>query len=388
MKSRRRLKRVALAFPSGITFVERILMGVLEYARKQGGWSFVRVPERLEPSLNWLRDCESDGALIIITNDEAAKVARSLVMPVVNLTAYIEVPDLPTVMVDQEETARMAARHLLDRRFTRFGYYGTSDMWYSRLRRASFVKTVESAGGDCRILEVPGTLQNRENWRRRQERLESWLRTLRPPVGIMASTDLRACMAADACTRLGLRIPEDVALIGVDNDPVCEFHDPPLSSISRNNAQVGLSAAMLLDRLMRGGSPPANPILIAPDRVVSRDSTETFAIEDTRVAKAVAYIQKNVSRPFGVEELLDVAAMPRRTFEQHFLKEVGMTAYTFICRCRVDHACHLLGGPAKRSLTEIASLSGFSDLRRFRLVFRRLMGKTPAAYHRQTITAS
>lgn len=364
------------------------MIGVLDFARKQGGWSFFRSPERTDPSLNWLRDCEADGALIVISTEEAAKTARSLPMPVVNLNAYLEVPGLPTVMVDQKEIGRMAARHLLERRFSRFGFYGTSDMWYSRLRRASFVETIEESGGKCRILEVTSALQSREKWKKRQERLERWLLTLQPPVGIMASTDLRACMAADACAQLGLRIPEDVALIGVDNDPVCEFNDPPLSSVSRNHSEVGLCAAALLDRLMRGGSPPAHPILIAPDRVICRHSTETFAIEDARIARAVAYIQRNVHRPFGVEELLDVASMPRRTFEQHFLKRVGLTAYAFINRCRVEHATHLLAGPQKRSLTEIASLSGFSDLRRFRLVFRRLMGISPALYRRQNMTAS
>jgi LacI family transcriptional regulator len=384
MKSKKKkLKRVAFAFPSGITFVERILKGVLEYARKQGGWSFVRIPERLDPSLGWLRGWESDGALIVITNEEAAKIARSLPMPVVNLTAYLKVPDLPTVMVDQQETGRMAARHLLERRFQRFGYYGTSDMWYSQLRRASFVETIEAAGGQCRVLEVPSALQSKEKWRRGQERLERWLRTLQPPVGIMASTDLRACMAADACARLGLRIPEDVALMGVDNDPVCEFNDPPLSSVSRNDSEVGLRAAELLDRLMRGGAPPSEPILVPPDQVICRHSTDTFAIEDARIARAVAYIQKNVHRPFGVEELLDVAGMPRRTFEQHFYKRVGITAYAFINRSRVEHSSHLLIGPQKLSLTDIASRSGFSDLRRFRLVFRRLMGIPPALYKRQ-----
>lgn len=388
MKSRKKLKRIAFAFPSGITFVERILKGVLEYARKQGGWTFVRIPERLDPSLGWLRGSESDGALIIITNEEAAKTARSLPMPVVNLTAYIEVADLPTVMVDQKETARMAARHLLERRFSRFGYYGTSDMWYSQLRRASFVETIEAAGGECRVLEVPSALQSREKWKRGQDKLERWLRTLQPPVGIMASTDLRASIAADACAQVGLRVPEDVAIIGVDNDPICEFNDPPLSSVSRNDSQVGLCAAALLDRLVRGGAPPTQPILIPPDGIVSRHSTETFAIEDARIAKAVSYIQQNVHRAFGVEELLDVVSMPRRTFEQHFNKRVGVTAYAFINRCRVEHASHLLSGHTKRSLTEIASLCGFSDLRRFRLVFRRLKGISPATYQRENTPAS
>jgi LacI family transcriptional regulator len=308
-------------------------------------------------------------------------------MPVVNLSAYMEVPDLPTVMVDQRETGKIAARHLLQRNFAGFAYYGTSDMWYSQVRRESFAQTIEAAGGQCQVLEVPISAPHREIWKQ-QERLEEWLRALPKPAGIMASTDLRACLAADTCARLGLRIPEDIALVGVDNDPVSEFHDPPISSVSRNDAAVGSRAAALMDELLGGGASPQGPILIPPDAVIIRRSSETLATDDARIAKAVAYIHGNVHRPFGVEELLEVAGMPRRTFEQHFLKRVGIAPYAFINRCRVERASRLLTGQRTISLTEIASMSGFSDLRRFRLAFERLMGVSPASYQRQQIEAA
>lgn len=387
MKSRKKNRRIALALPSGISFIERILKGILEYSHTRGDWTFIRLPERLDPSLEWLRNCESDGAFIMVSTEEAARVARSLQMPVVNLTAHLQVPDLPTVMVDHQEAGRLAARHLIERSFSRFAYYGTSDLWYSQVRRAGFLETIKAHGGECAILEVPSALQLRERWDERQDKLKEWLQTLRLPVGIMASTDLRACMAAEACAQAGLRIPNDVALIGVDNDPASELHDPPLSSVSRNDGEVGLRAATLLDHLMGGGSPPPGPILIPPDAIICRRSTETLAIDDARIAKAVAYIYKNVHRPFGVEELLHAVSMPRRTFEQHFLKRVGMTPYLFINKCRVERAILLMAGQQKRSLTEIASLCGFSDLHRFRLVFRRLTGIPPAAYRSSDLMA-
>jgi LacI family transcriptional regulator len=380
MKSQKKTRRIALALPSGVSFIERILKGILEYCRTRGDWTFIRLPERLDPSLEWLRSCKSDGAFIMVSTEEAAKVARSLPMPVVNLTAHLQVPDLPTVMVDHQEAGRLAARHLIERSFSRFAYYGTSDLWYSRERRAGFLETIKAHGGECATLEVPSSWQAREKWVERQDELKEWLESLRGPVGIMASTDLRACMAADACTQIGLRIPDDVALIGVDNDPASELHEPPLSSVSRSDAAVGLCAATLLDRLMAGGSPPDGPVLIPPDAIICRRSTETLAIDDSRISKAVAYIYKNVHRPFGVEELLNVASMPRRTFEQHFLKMVGMTPYLFINKCRVERAILLMAAPNKRSLTEIACICGFSDLHRFRLVFSRLTGIPPAAY--------
>jgi LacI family transcriptional regulator len=380
MKPIKNTKRIALALPPGITFFERILKGILEYTRKRGKWSFIRLRERLDPSLDWLRGCECDGAFIIASTEEAAKTARSLPMPVVNLAAHLQVPGLPTVMVDHQEIGKLAARHLVERSYSRFAYYGTSDLWYSRVRRTGFVDAIQAFGGECAIMEVPSTLQSREKWNEREDKLKKWLQTLRPPVGMMASTDVRAGMVADACLQAGLRIPEDVALIGVDNDPVSEFHDPPLSSVSRNDAEVGLRAATLLDHLMGGGSPPTAPILIPPDAIICRRSTEVLAIDDARIAKIVAFIYKNVHRQFGVKELLRVASMSRRSFEHHFRKKVGMSPYLFISKCRVERATFMMAATPRRSLTEIATLCGFSDLHQFRRAFRRLMGMLPTVY--------
>jgi LacI family transcriptional regulator len=383
MKSRKHLKLVACAFPAGINFVERLLAGVHDYARKKGNWTFVRLPERVDPSIDWLRDCACEGALIVVHNREAVNFARSLHMPVVNLTAYMKMPEIPTVMVDQEAIGRMAAQHLIERHFSRFAYYGTSDIWYSQLRREAFVETVAAAGGTCDVLEIPSGMEAIGRRARDFEKLDRWLKSLKLPVGIMASMDLRACMITDACHRLGLRVPQDVAVVGVDNGPAAEFNDPPISSVSRNDTQVGWQAASLLDHLMRGGARPHGPVLIHPDQIIARHSTDTFAIEDPRIARAIAYVQKHVHRPFGVEQLIEVANMPRRTFEEHFVRAAGITAYAFINRCRVDHASRLLQQKPKASLTEIAALSGFRDLRRFRIVFRQFTGQSPAASRRK-----
>ncbi|MFA6563441.1 MAG: DNA-binding transcriptional regulator [Verrucomicrobiia bacterium] len=379
----RNIKRIGLAFPLGIAFMERLLQGILDYAREHGGWVFTRMPERLNPSIDWLAHWQGDGAFVVITTAADTKIARTLRMPVVNLTAHLGETGAPTVMVDHEATGRLAAAHLLERRFHRFGYYGTRGMHYSKLRRTGFAAAIGKAGGQCSVLEVSAAVTARRRWSRQEEELEQWLQTLQPPVGIMASTDLRASMVVDACAQLGLRVPEDVAVIGVDNDPVvCEFSHPPLSSVSRNDGEVGRRAAALLDRLMRGSSPPKQPILIAPDGVVARCSTETLAIENTHVAAAVQHIREHLHEPFGVERILGLSSVSRRRVEHRFRQSLGCTPYAFITRLRVERAKQLLAESEKRSLSEIATACGFSELRRFRLVFQRLTGTTPAHYRK------
>ncbi|MBI5384838.1 MAG: DNA-binding transcriptional regulator [Verrucomicrobia bacterium] len=376
--------RIALAFPLGLAFIERLQQGILDYAQQRGGWTLTRVPEMLSPSIGWLRHWPGDGAIVLVTTRADARIARALRIPAVNLAGHLADASVPTVMVDHLATGKLAAQHFLERRFQRFGFYGTRGKWYSEQRREGFAAVVQQAGGQCSDLETLDITGHRFRWTNQQEELERWLRTLQPPVGILASTDLRAGMVLDACARLGLRVPEDVAVMGVDNDPVaCEFCHPALTSVSRNDREVGYQAAALLDRLMRGGRPPEQPVLIAPDGVVRRRSTETLAIEDPHVAAAVRHIRDNLHEQFGVERIAGRTPLSRRRLEHRFKKTLGSTPYALINELRVERARQLLAQPEKRSLTQVAAECGFTELRRLRLVFLRLTGLTPAKYRQQ-----
>jgi LacI family transcriptional regulator len=170
------------------------------------------------------------------------------------------------------------------------------------------------------VLEVEPLEQRTLHWVDQQEELEDWLATLEPPVGVMASTDLRAGMVLDACQRLSLRVPEDVAVIGVDNDPVaCEFRAPRLSSVSRNDYEVGFRAAEFLHRLIQGEPMEKPVILVPPDGVVSRRSTEVLAVEDPLIAGIVQSIASRLHEPFGVDGLLSGRNLSRRRIEQRFI---------------------------------------------------------------------
>jgi LacI family transcriptional regulator len=345
-------KRVALAFPMGLAFIERLQQGILEYARQHGGWSLLRQPEMLSPAIGWLKHWSGHGAFVLVTSPADARLA-------------------------------LAAQHLIERRFRRCGFYGTRGKWYSDQRRAGFLDAVEAAGATCSVLEVDDLSHGSHRWIDQQRDLEGWLRRLQPPVGIMAATDLRASMVLEACVHLGLRVPEEMALIGVDNDPVaCEFCHPPLSSVRRNDREVGAQAAALLDRLMRGGRAPDAPLLAPPDGVAARASTNTLAIEDDSVAAAVREVQAHLDEPFGVERLVGPSGLSRRRLERRFRLALGRSPYAFINEQRVARARQLLAAAEKRTLSQIALLCGFRELRRFRLVFARLTGLGPNDYRR------
>jgi LacI family transcriptional regulator len=383
---RKRVKHIALALPLDIAFVERLLPGILDFARDQGGWVFTRIPERLTSSFEWLRNWEGDGAFVLISNKTDVKVAQSLPMPIVNVGGYVKDVRVPTVTLDQQMVGRLAAEHLLARRFHRFGYYGVRDLWYSEQRRIGFETALLEAGYKCSSIESTNLIRSLWDWRRVGGQLARWLRSLQPPVGIMASWDLRAQMLSEACTMIGLRVPEDVAIVGVDNDPIaCEFCIPQLTSVSRNDREVGWQAANLLSQLLEGKRSLKLPILIPPDRVVARRSTETLVIEDAEVARIVQQVRDHLNEVFGVERILRLSQLSRRQLEQRFRRSVGSSPYAFLNELRVERAKLLLAQPHKRALTTVASECGFSELRRFRMVFRRITKLSPSEYRRNCV---
>jgi LacI family transcriptional regulator len=197
-------------------------------------------------------------------------------------------------------------------------------------------------------------------------------------------------MVLDACATLGWKVPGDVAVVGVDDDPtVAPFAVPPLSSVARNDRRLGRSAAELLDRLIERQTRPPTPLLaIPPEGVTARRSTDTLAVDDPEVAAMVAHVRDHIGEPFGVERLLALSRLSRRRLELRFRRAAGCSPYALINRMRVDHARRLLADPVRRTLTSVAAACGFGGLRRFRIVFRRLAGVSPAALRRAARTGA
>lgn len=379
----RRERRVALSFPVGNPVLERVVGGILEFARGRGRWLVSRVPERLDLSVEWLRHWDGDGALVVLTNRRQAALARRLRMPVVNLGGYLEHPGVATVAADDLVIGRIAAEHLLERRFIRFGYFGPRGVWYSERRHEGFRGRAVEGGGRVEALWAAGPFESPRGWVDEREELVRWLGRLRPPVGILAGNDQRALMVLEACARAGHRVPEDVAVVGVDNDLVaCEFSSPGLTSVDRDDRAHGMRAAEVLDRLMSGRGVGRGAILVAPRGVVGRASTDSVAIEDPDVALAVARAREQIGERYGVERMLDWTGLSRRALEMRFRSALGCAPYEFLNRLRVDRAKQLLSGPDRLTLQAVASACGFGEARRMREVFRRVAGMGPLEFRR------
>ncbi|HPA18827.1 MAG TPA: substrate-binding domain-containing protein [Verrucomicrobiae bacterium] len=380
-------RQVAVAFRGGGPHLARLLHGISDYAQQHGCWTLSFSPESLFVPLRNLRGWHGDGVLALLPNDAEVRAAKALRLPVVNLSGALATTGLPRVVADYRMIGCLAAEHLLERGFQRFGFYGLEDRWHSCERRDGFIGRLRKEGLGCSVLEVPSGFTTPRPWRFWVKPLQSWLPKLKPPVGILAVHDPRAALLVEACFALGLRVPDDVAVVGIDNDPLaCEFARVPLTSVSRNDRRVGFEAAALLDRLMDGHPAPGHDVFIPPDGVVRRHSTDTLAIEDPEVKRLVRFVEENVNMPFGVERLEGMVSFSRRSLEQRFRACLRTTPYDYILRARVRRAEDLLISDDYRSLGHVAQSCGFADTRRFRLVFQQVTGTTPTKYRRHRLT--
>jgi len=236
------------------------------------------------------------------------------------------------------------------------------------------------------VLQSPPSTDPKASWTQRTASLVRWLKTLRPPVGVLAVHDYRARVLIDACLSLDLRVPHDVAVLGVDNDTtVCEFCQPTLSSISRGPWQVGYQAAQLLERLMAGRPAPAGDLLVPPEGVVARRSTETVVVENPHVREAIQFMHDHLGESFTVEQFVHQAAVSRRLLEKRFRQCLDCTPREYLCRLRIERAKQLLGEAERMRIPVLARACGFSDAKRFRLAFGRLVGMPPMRYRRSVL---
>ena len=381
-------RHVALAYPLAVPHMTTFVHGVMDYARQHGGWSLTTSPPSLIGAgeeiltLDNLRGWPGHGVFCVILNQADIRAARRLGIPVVNNGSTLPDPaGVPRVRPDHYAMGRLAAEHLLERGLRRLAYYGLKGFWFSELRCRGFVECAQRAGAVCDVLEEPRKLGPGANWEKRTRLLDRWLRQLQPPVGLLAVQDYRARAVMEECSRLGLRIPHDVAVIGMENDPtLCEFCRPTLSSVSRNAWQLGFESAAMLDRLMDGLPPSNDDVVVPPDGVVARQSTDTIAVEDPRLAAAVHFIHDHLGEPFGVDRVVEASSISRRQLETRFQRLLGSTPHDYLCQRRIERAKELLAVPGRIKLHNVVKACGFSSVERMRLVFKRLTGTTPLEY--------
>lgn len=369
---------------TSLVYGRQLLHGIIRYLREHEPWSvFFELRELGAAPPAWLKDWHGDGIICRPTSPALAELFRKKKIPVVNLNDVHDDLGLPLLESDHHALGKLAADHLLERGFRQFGFCGFSGHAWSRKRHEGFRAAIEEAGHACAEYASPWGGPRAHPWEEEQEQIGDWLQALPRPLGVLACNDMRGQHVLDACQRIKLGVPEEVAVIGVDDDVLlCELCDPPLSSVVPNAERVGYEAAALLERLMHGGKPGQPVTLIPPLGVTVRQSTDVLAIDDAPIAAAVRFIREHACEGISVKQVLDHVPLSRTILEKRFRKYLGRSPQAEIRGVQIKRVRELLAETDLR-LERIAELAGYEHPEYMSVVFKRETGLTPGQYRRQ-----
>jgi LacI family transcriptional regulator len=373
----RRRRAVALLIETSNAYARGLLEGVTDWLRQHAPWSLY-LPElgRGDTPPEWLSRWKGDGILARIETKEIARAVARTGLPVVDLSAARHLKRAPWVETDDAAIAALALQHLLDRGFKRVGWCGDPRFAWSRNRRAHFERLARTAGVPLSPYETegPGALG------REHRRLVDWVKRLPRPLGVFCCYDIQAQRLLDACRDLDVAVPEEVAVLGVDNDLLlCALTSPPLSSVIPNPRRTGHEAAGLLDRMMSGAKVPPRAHLVPPLGIQARQSTDVLAMEDREVAAALRFIREHACDGATVSDILRAVPLSRRVLEARYKKATGRTPHEDLLRFRLERVKQLLAETG-HSLERISSLAGFNHPEYMSVAFKRETGRTPGAY--------
>jgi len=388
-----RPRKVIVVVEASTAYGRGILRGIAKYCHLHGPWMIEMDPwEIYNKELPRMVDWQGEGIIARVSSEKVAERILDSGLPAVTLasdsTKRLTAISkdrwavIPQVISNSHAIGIMAAEHLLDRGFRHFAFCGIPYCSWSQKRKESFANRIRQAGYDCHIYPEPRLRRDRL-WAREQHTLADWLTHLPQPVGVLACNDERARYVVATARIAGLLIPEQVAIIGVDNDDLlCDLSSPPLSSIAMNTERAGYEAAALLDRLMAGEPMAGQQILVDPVGIVSRQSTNILAIGDQQVADAIRFIRENAKEPIRVDDVVAAVSASRRLLERRFRKVLKRSILKEIQRVRTEMARDLLLR-TDMPVARIAREAGFSNATHLGIIFKRTTGMTPLAYRKK-----
>ncbi len=369
-------------FSSG--YSRSLLKGIVRYAKKMDNWLFYRMPlyycmlygEKwvIDWAKKWKADAiiaQLDGVNINILNDLGIPI---IVQNYKERNAYVS-----NFTGDYLNTGVMAARFFLSRGYKYFAFYGFNDTVWSRERLVGYQVEIEKHGYKLQILSV----HDKEHKDGDPTVLSEWLKSLPKPIALFACDDFYALQVSEACNMSNIKIPDDIAILGVDNDELlCNISNPPLSSIALDVENGGYRAGELLNKLITKEIVEPFNIVVDPLFIVHRCSTDKYVVSNKYIHAVMEYIEQNYSDSLSVLDLVNIVPLSRRVLERLFKEETAMTLHQYIQNCRIEHFTHLLLS-TDSSLSEIAIQVGFDDCKNLSRVFRKYKNVSPAEYRRK-----
>ncbi len=383
-----RTRKVVLHIETGRQWGRELLKGIASYARIKGNWDS-RIPDfYVRPgNRDWKHELElykNWGVQGIITREEKQLdvIIKSSIPTVVVSDSY-PVEGIPRVISDYAATGKMAAEYFLNQGFTKFAFCGFNKDYWSLERMKGFQEHLAQRGFSVNIYEGRGS-KSYYFWEKEIDHMTSWVRSLPTPVGLMVCCDLRGQHVAETCRLAERLVPEQVAILGVDNDlPLCDITNPKLSSIAMNTAHAGYEAAELLEKLMSGQEKPCGQqIIVKPLYVVTRQSSDILCVENPDLARALNFIKQYSHRQISVNDVVAASCISRRSLEDKFNKYLHRSVLSEIRRVRTDRFAQMLL-ETNLSIPQIAAELNFPSIENVGRYFERETGMRPSAYRKK-----
>lgn len=375
--------RVAVVIEASNAYARGLLAGIHRHVREHEPWTiFLQEHGRGAPPLQALARWQGDGVIARIETEAVARTLDALrrrhKLAIVDVSAGRLLDDVPYVETDDTAIARLAAEHFVERDFRHFAFLGDDRFRWSDNRRDAFRATVESRGHAVSVFDRgPARRGQRVD---DDESIERWLAGLPKPLALFACYDVRGRQALDACRRAGIAVPDEVAVLGVDDDELlCGLSSPPLSSVIPDSRGAGRLAAALLERLMRGERLESEEWLLKPLGIATRQSSDVLAIDDPVVVAAVQFIRARACRGIKVLDIVRELGTSRRILDERFATRVGHTPHEEIARQQFRRVEQLLA-ETDLPLATIAERCGFRHAEYMTVAFTRRHGMPPSRW--------
>ncbi len=381
------LPTVFLLIDSARAYERALLKGIARYSQVYGPWIFFHEGPFWErhSRQDLLERMKSADGIIMREGPFMQDILKLRIPAIVSNYATERIVGAPNIVSDHVAVGRMAAEHLIERGFRHFAFCGYPELFWSNQRCEGFTRRITEAALEWTAYRPPRTI--RQHWKKELPFMMEWLEKLPKPVGLFTCVDERSQQVAEACKKSGLRIPDEVAILGVDNDEmICMLSSTPLSSVAITAEKGGYEAAAVLNRLMKGKKHGGASIEISPSHVVTRTSTDIVTVADDHVARALTFIRDNSRRELQVKDVALAAGLSRRVLEKRFRKVLNRSVYEQIRHERVGLIIKLLADPTLR-IADIADALGFPDAAHIARYFRSQTGMSTAVYRRRNYLA-
>ncbi len=383
------VSKVILLIENSRQFGRDLQRGIARYAALHGPWNFYNLPpffveqSRQSQKLEFqrLKTWGANGAIMrdIANIDEVEALGIPMI---VSSNTHARYHGLPNLLTDDYEVGKLAAEHLLERGYRYYGFVDYYDFYWSQARWQGFGDTIRRAGYPLWYYRPPRSRHQRL-WDIEQQAMMQWLLQLPRPIGLMACIDERAQNVIEACRQVDIKIPEEVAIVGGDNDElICELSNPQLSSVRVDGMQAGYEAAALLDRLMQGETPKVTTVPVHATGVVVRHSTDILAVNDKEVAEALQFIRASLSSPIQVADVAGHCALTRQGLNKKFKKTLGRSIHQEIALVRIQQIKRLLL-ETNMTISDIARTVGRMELKQLSRFFKKYTDLSPLQYRRR-----